>query len=200
MDVVLATRNKNKVREIREILSAADSGVNVYTLDDFPDIGEIEEDGATFEENALKKAEHIAAATGIIAIADDSGLVVDALEGRPGVYSARYAGEDADDRQNNEKLLAELQGVPDDRRTARFVCCIAMGSKGQMKTFTGAVEGRIGHEPRGKSGFGYDPLFYPGGSDRTFAEMDSSEKNAISHRAVALRKLKEYLISHNPYP
>jgi XTP/dITP diphosphohydrolase len=193
MKVVLATRNRNKVREIKEILSVADSGVKVYTLDDFPVIEDVEEDGATFEDNAIKKASHIAAATGMIAIADDSGLEVDALGGRPGVYSARYAGEDADDRRNNEKLLSELRDVPDEKRTARFVCCIAMGSKDDMKTFTGSVEGRIGHEPRGEGGFGYDPLFYPLGSDRTFAEMDSSEKNAISHRAVALRKLREYL-------
>jgi XTP/dITP diphosphohydrolase len=129
----------------------------------------------------------------MIAIADDSGLEVEALGGAPGVRSARYSGPHADDRSNNEKLLRELEGVPEGQRHARFVCCIAIADGDNIQTFEGYVRGRIGHAPRGRGGFGYDPLFYPEGHDRTFAEMTDKEKNAISHRAMALRLLGEYL-------
>jgi XTP/dITP diphosphohydrolase len=119
--------------------------------------------------------------------------VVDALDGAPGVYSARYAGEPADDKANNRKLLEELKDVPDEKRTARFVCCIALANGDDIKTFTGHVEGKIGWENRGESGFGYDPVFYPEGHDRTFAEMSDDEKNSMSHRGRALGKLQEYI-------
>jgi XTP/dITP diphosphohydrolase len=128
-------------------------------------------------------------------IADDSGLEVDAMNGAPGVLSARYAGEPADDRANTEKLLLEIRDIPYAKRGARFVCCIAMASHSGVKTFTGYVHGRICKEPRGEGGFGYDPVFIPEGENRTFAEMSEEEKNTISHRAMALRKLEEYLKS-----
>jgi XTP/dITP diphosphohydrolase len=121
---------------------------------------------------------------------------VDALDGAPGVYSARYAGDSADDRTNNDKLLHALKDIPQEKRGAQFVCCIALASGKDIRTFTGYVKGRIGTEPRGAGGFGYDPLFYPEGSDRTFAEMSDTEKNMISHRANALRELERYLIDN----
>ncbi|HDK17471.1 MAG TPA: RdgB/HAM1 family non-canonical purine NTP pyrophosphatase, partial [Nitrospirae bacterium] len=169
MDIVLATRNRKKIQEMRKILK--DGGVhnlNVLTLDDFPDCPEVIEDGETFEANAVKKAVHICRCTGLTAIADDSGLEVDALNGAPGVWSARYAGESADDAANLEKLLDGMKGVAPVNRGARFVCCIAMASGEDVRTFRGYVEGGIGTGPRGENGFGYDPVFYPEGNDRTF--------------------------------
>jgi len=196
MKIVLATRNKKKIEEIKDILMDAPIPIDgILTLDDFPDAPQVMEDGSTFEENAIKKAKTIAAYTGITTIADDSGLEVDALHNAPGVLSARYAGEDADDTENNEKLLREMADTPDDKRTARFICCIALASGDEVKTFYGCVKGRIGKRPVGKRGFGYDPIFYPEGYDRTFAEMTEEEKNAISHRARAIRKLREYLLN-----
>jgi len=199
MDIVLATKNSNKVKEIKRILSVMDTASRIFTLDEFPAFADIVEDGKTFEENALKKATIIAKATRMTAIADDSGLEVDALNGAPGIYSARYAGEDADDVANNQKLLEEMKNVPDDKRTARFVCCIALASGEEVKTFTGYAEGKIGIEPRGETGFGYDPLFYPKGSEKTFAEIGGDEKNSISHRAMALRELQKYLLEKRGY-
>jgi XTP/dITP diphosphohydrolase len=199
MDVVLATKNRNKIKEIKKILGVMDTASRIYTLDDFPAFADIVEDGKTFEENALKKATIIAKATGMTAIADDSGLEVDALNGAPGIYSARFAGENADDVANNEKLLEEMKNVPDDKRTARFVCCIALASSEEVKTFTGYAEGKIGREPRGETGFGYDPLFYLKGSDKTFAEISGDKKNSISHRAMALRELQKYLLEKRGY-
>jgi len=193
MDFVLATRNRKKVEEIKKIFDVMGIAQRLYTLDDFPAFDEVEEDGETFEANAIKKARHVALKTKMTAVADDSGLEVDALKGAPGVYSARYAGEHADDKANNEKLLKELIDVPDEKRGARFVCCIAIASPDGVRTFLGYIKGRIGTEPRGENGFGYDPFFYPEGHDRTFAEMDDTEKNAISHRAAALRELRKYL-------
>ncbi|RJQ23180.1 MAG: XTP/dITP diphosphatase [Nitrospiraceae bacterium] len=196
MDIVLATRNKKKIYEIRKILSeemAGEDMFNIFTPDDFPQCMEVEEDGKTFEANAVKKAVYISECTGMTAIADDSGLEVDALNGAPGVFSARYAGENADDMANCEKLLQEMKNVSYDKRAARFVCCIAMAVKGEVKTFNGYVEGRIGTELRGKTGFGYDPLFYPEGHDRTFAEMSNDEKNSMSHRGRALRELQKHI-------
>ncbi|MBI5099048.1 MAG: XTP/dITP diphosphatase [Nitrospirae bacterium] len=195
MDIVLATRNKKKIEEIKKIMSKVISGadINIYTPDDFPQCLEVEEDGDTFEANAVKKAVYISKCTGMTAIADDSGLEVYALNGAPGVFSARYAGESADDRANCEKLLHEMSGFPDEKRKARFVCCIAVASGDDVKTFFGYAEGKIGKVPRGKKGFGYDPLFYPEGHSRTFAEMSDEEKNALSHRGKALNKLQEYL-------
>lgn len=195
MDIVLATRNRKKIDEIREILGEVISGegINILTPEDFPRCHEVEEDGNTFEENAVKKALYISGCTGMISIADDSGLEVDALNGAPGVFSARYGGDNADDMANCMKLLREMKDVPHDKRSARFICCIAIAAKGKVKTFFGSVEGTIGTEMRGERGFGYDPLFYPSGHNRTFAEMDEDEKNALSHRGKALKGLQEYI-------
>jgi XTP/dITP diphosphohydrolase len=195
MDIVLASRNKKKVEELKRIIEEGLSGeeVNIFTPEDFPECKDVKEDGNTFEANAIKKAEYIFKCSGITAIADDSGLEVDALNGAPGVLSARYAGDSADDRANIRKLLTEMQDVPSEKRSARFVCCIALASRSEVKTFFGYVEGTIGTEPRGDKGFGYDPIFFPKGSHRTFAEMSEEEKNAISHRGKALKKLQSYL-------
>jgi XTP/dITP diphosphohydrolase len=194
MDIVLATRNKKKAEEIKKIFNDASITLQILTLDDFPECQDVQEDGETFEANAIKKARHIAMCTGMTAISDDSGLEVGALNGAPGVFSARYAGESADDRANLEKLLKKMENVAYEKRGARFVCCIAMAAKGEIKTYFGYVKGRIGTEPRGEKGFGYDPIFYPEGYDRTFAEMSSAEKNTISHRGRALKELQKYLL------
>ncbi|UCD34807.1 MAG: XTP/dITP diphosphatase [Nitrospiraceae bacterium] len=199
MDIVLATKNRKKIEELKKILALMGTASRIFTLDDFPSFADVVEDGDTFEANAVKKAVRIAGDTGITALADDSGLEVDALGGAPGVYSARYAGEGADDRANLEKLLREMEHVPEGQRGARFVCSIAMAGGGEVKTFTGFVEGEIGRNPRGENGFGYDPVFYPKGHDRTFAEMSDREKNAISHRAMALRELQKYLLEKRGY-
>ncbi len=192
MDIVLATRNKKKIEEMKRII--ADLSISIRTLDDFPGCPEVEEEGITFEENAVKKALTVAQYTGKPSIADDSGLEVYALNRAPGTLSARYAGEDANDRRNIEKLLFEMRSIADEKRGARFVCCIALAfPDGKVKTFTGYVEGRIGSEPRGTYGFGYDPLFYPQGHKRTFAEMTDNEKDALSHRGKALNELQKYL-------
>jgi XTP/dITP diphosphohydrolase len=199
MDFVLATNNKKKIEEMRHIIGLMDKETRLFSLDDFPAFEEAVEDGDTFEANAVKKAEHVARHTGMTAIADDSGLEVYALDGAPGVYSARYAGEPSDDAANNRKLLDELKNVSDDKRGARFVCCIALASKEGIETFTGYVSGVIGRESKGYSGFGYDPLFYPEGGKRTFAEMRDTEKNSISHRAMALRELQKHLLEKSGY-
>jgi len=193
MNIVLATRNKKKAEEMSRILAGTRATSQILTLDDFPECQDVKEDGDTFEANAVKKAVYISKCTNATAIADDSGLEVDALNGAPGVFSARYAGESADDEANMRKLLNEMKGVPYEKRSARFVCCIAMVSEGEVKTFFGYVAGRIGTEPRGRKGFGYDPVFYPEGCDRTFAEMSNAEKNAISHRGKAIRELQKYV-------
>ena len=195
MEIVLATRNKKKIEEIRRI--AADLPVTILSLDNFPNCPETVEDGDTFEENAVKKALEVCQCIGKPALADDSGLEVDALNGAPGVYSARYAGgTSGNDIRNYEKLLAELKDVHDDKRGAQFVCCMALVfPDGTVKTFFGYVKGRIGHEPRGKTGFGYDPVFIPGDQKRTFAEMSGEEKDKISHRGKTLEKLADYLHS-----
>jgi XTP/dITP diphosphohydrolase len=192
MQIVLATRNKKKIEEIGRI--TADLPVAILSLSDYPDCPEIVEDKETFEGNAAKKAVEICHCTGKAALADDSGLEVDALQGAPGVYSARYAGSGADDISNNEKLLAQLKKVSPEKRTARFVCCIALAfPDGTTRTFSGYVKGRIGLEPKGKTGFGYDPLFIPEGFDKTFAEMTGEEKDRLSHRGKALEKLRNFL-------
>ena len=190
MEVVLATRNRKKVAEIKRI--TAGLPLIVFTLDDFPECPEVVEDGVTFEENAVKKAVAIAHCTGKPALADDSGLEVAALDGAPGTHSARYAGEPADDRKNIEKLLREMRTA--DNRTARFTCCIALAvPEERVHVFFGSVQGYIGKAPKGSSGFGYDPVFYPSGSDRTFAEMDDVEKDAVSHRGQALEAFKKFI-------
>ncbi len=198
MDIVLASRNKKKIEELKNIIEACsftgkDAAVNIHTPDEFPQCEEVEEDGATFEANAVKKAEYIFECSGMTAVADDSGLEVDVLGGAPGVFSARYAGEVTDDWANLEKLLREMKGVPDEKRGARFICCIALAARSGIKTFMGHVDGRIGTDPRGEKGFGYDPVFFPEGHDRTFAEMTDEEKSSMSHRGRALRELQNYL-------
>ncbi len=188
MAVVMATRNRHKLEEICEIL--AGSGIELAGLDDFQDVPEVEEDRDTFEGNAIKKAASAAAATGLRAMADDSGLEVDALGGEPGVYSARYAGEPVSYERNNEKLLKEMKGVKN--RRARFVCVVALCEPGgDCRTLRGTCEGTIAGECRGRGGFGYDPLFIPEGESRTFAEMGDVEKNRLSHRYRAFVRVKE---------
>lgn len=192
MKLVLATGNQGKVREIKAILG--DSDIEVYSLKDFPEIGEIVEDGLTFAENAVKKAQAVSAATKMLALADDSGLEVDYLNGAPGIYSARFAGEGKSDADNNAKLLSLLQDVPAAKRTARFRCVIAICTPGgQVYTAEGACEGVIGFTPKGDRGFGYDPLFYLPEYDQTFAELDLDLKNRISHRGQALANAKTVL-------
>lgn len=188
---VLATRNEDKAREIRKILSAR--GIGLKSLSDFPGAPDVAEDGRTFLENAMKKARSCFHATGLPSLADDSGLEVDSLGGAPGVYSARYAGEGGDYRENNRKLLEEMQAVPRDKRTARFRCVVALVGEDQEAWVEGSVEGIILDECRGESGFGYDPVFYVPETKKTFAEMTPEEKNAISHRGIAFRKAAEML-------
>jgi XTP/dITP diphosphohydrolase len=192
MEIVLATRNKKKVEEIKRITEGM--AVTIFTLDDFPGCPEVEEDGATFEENAVKKAVTVAQFTGKAALADDSGLEVHALNGAPGTRSARYSGSEADDSKNTEKLLSEMRLFAKKDRKARFVCSMALAMPdGNVRTFNGYSEGSIGTEPRGSNGFGYDPVFCPEGYDRTFAEMSAEEKDSLSHRGNAIRKLQRYL-------
>ncbi|HIE03956.1 MAG TPA: XTP/dITP diphosphatase [Candidatus Latescibacteria bacterium] len=192
MRLVLATRNEGKLREMREALSGLE--VELMTLSDFPEVPEVHEDGTTFSENARKKALVAAKLTGLPALADDSGLEVDALGGRPGVHSARFAGEEADDDANNTKLLELLKGLPPERRTARFRCVLALAfPDGRVYTVEGTCQGLIAEEPAGDGGFGYDPLFFVPEEGRTFAQMTREEKNSLSHRGRALRKLREVL-------
>lgn len=193
MEIVLATRNKKKVEEIRRI--TAELPITVLSLGDFPDCPETVEDRDTFEGNAVKKASEVCARTGKPALADDSGLEVNALGGAPGVYSARYAdGAGGNDVRNYEKLLFELKDVPDEKRGAQFVCCMALAfPDGAVKTFFGIAKGRIEREPKGKTGFGYDPVFIPEGHKRTFAEMSGEEKDILSHRGKAIEKLADFI-------
>lgn len=185
--IIMATRNKGKVTELRKLLE--EQRVDILTLADFPELPEVEEDGLTFADNSVKKAKTTAEATGFIAIADDSGLEVEYLNGQPGVHSARFAGEPTDDARNNEKLLACLKGVPPEQRKARFVSVIAIAVPGgETYTTMGTCEGIILDKPRGNGGFGYDPLFYVPVFEKTFAELSTEEKNRISHRGEALRK------------
>ncbi len=198
MEIVLASRNRKKIEELVTIIEAtgltgSDEEVKILTPDMFAECAEVEEDGDTFEANAIKKARYVSECTGLNAIADDSGIEVDALDGRPGVYSARYAGNDANDRNNLEKLLAEMSNVPPGRRNARFVCCIALSTKKGIRTFSGFVEGTIAMDPAGDNGFGYDPVFIPEGHERTFAQMSDRGKNSMSHRGRALQKLQDCL-------
>jgi XTP/dITP diphosphohydrolase len=187
--VVLASRNRGKLREIVPLLAGLD--LELVTVDEIAPDCELREDAATFEDNALAKARQAAAATGLAAIADDSGLEVDALDGAPGVYSARYAGLPSDDARNNAKLLAALRDVPAARRSARFRCVAAFvdPTAGVELTRSGACEGEILPAPRGELGFGYDPLFLVPALGRTMAELPLDEKNRLSHRAAAFRAL-----------
>lgn len=186
--LVLATRNAGKLIEMRRLLEP--SGITVLGLTDIPGLPAIVEDGETFADNARKKAETIAGLTGQACLADDSGLLVTALGGRPGVHSARYAGAEANDADNNRKLLADLAGVPADRRQAAFQCVMALCLPGKTtRLFAGRVEGLILFSPRGDGGFGYDPLFYLPDQGCTMAQLPLDAKNRISHRGQALRQV-----------
>ena len=192
MDLVIATRNRGKAAEIAVLLQ--DFEVNVLTMDSFPEIGEIPETGLTFEENALIKARTVARQTGLIALADDSGLEVDALAGAPGVYSARFSGPNATDASNNALLLSKLEGVPWVKRGARFVSVIAVHAPfrgGRELLSRGTWSGRIATRPQGENGFGYDPVFQDDVAGLTAAQLESEEKNKRSHRAMALRQLAQ---------
>jgi len=200
-EIVLASRNRKKIAEIESIFREYGLGnIRLLSLDDIGFTGDIEENGASFEENSKIKAS-VPASLGYYGIADDSGLMVDALDGRPGIYSARFSGEGATDIKNNEKLLFELKEVPDEKRTARFVSVISLASTegAEVKGFNarGECEGIILHEAKGDGGFGYDPLFFYEPKGKTFAELTAEEKNSISHRAVALRRFAEKLASVN---
>ncbi len=196
--IVLATHNKDKRKELLPLVSQL--GVSILTLDDFPDVGEIIEDGDSLSENALIKARTVFRLTGIPALADDTGLEVDALQGAPGVYSARYAGENCSYQDNVDKLLRELDGTPPEKRTARFKTVMAFTDEARELTVEGVVEGLISPEPKGVGGFGYDPVFYMTEMNKTFAQMKRSEKATISHRGLAaekmIRLLKHYYQSN----
>ena len=190
--VVLATRNKHKLREILELLPGLK--LELKTLDDFPGAPDVVEDGETLEENAVKKAKSAALFCRLWAIADDTGLQVDALGGAPGVFSARYAGPGCSYSDNNLKLIAELSGLPPEKKAARFCCVMALSSPtGSVIMVEGRLEGRIASAPSGVNGFGYDPLFLVPGTGKTLAELSPAEKNALSHRAAAVRKIEPYL-------
>ena len=188
MKIILATQNQGKIREFQELLE--DKGIEVLSLLDIPDWEDVEENGKTFADNAALKARAAAQKTGLVALADDSGLEVDALNGAPGVYSARYAGEPKDDERNIDKLLQRLDTISDDQRTARFRCALIMATPvGKEYLTEGVVEGQILRQRRGQDGFGYDPIFYLPEYARTMAELTLTEKNQLSHRAQAFRKV-----------
>lgn len=190
--LVVASRNRHKLRELEQLLAGV--AVALRGLDAYPGATEVEEDGQTFRENAVKKARAAAVYTGEWALADDSGLEVDALGGQPGVRSARFAGEPRDDARNNERLLELLAGVPAEGRTARFRSVVALaGPAGELEVVEGTVEGRIIERPRGTGGFGYDPLFLLPELGKTLAELSPEEKNAVSHRGRAVAALAQRL-------
>jgi XTP/dITP diphosphohydrolase len=192
LEIIAATKNRGKVLEIRRALKGL--GFKIDSLNDFPDIPGIEEDGKSFNENALKKARFYSKYFGKLAIADDSGLEVDSLKGLPGIYSARYAGEGASDQERNQKLLGEMKGIPISKRGARFKCVIAVVSHdGREAVAEGACRGRIGFKEMGKKGFGYDPIFILPQCGKTMAQMTLEEKNRVSHRGKALRKLRKII-------
>jgi XTP/dITP diphosphohydrolase len=192
MRLLLATHNRNKVTEMQ--LALEGTGWQVVMLSDFGNLPDVEEDGATFEENARKKARNAARVAGLWTLAEDSGLEVDALGGEPGVRSRRYSGEGAGDADRMRKVLDQIVAVPEERRTARFRCAMCLvDPKGNEVCFEGRCEGRISHHARGSAGFGYDPIFIPEGYSRTFAELGLSVKNKVSHRARAMQQVIEFL-------
>lgn len=194
-ELLIATRNKAKVIEINQLLSGLP--VTIRSLTEFPRAGEVEETGASFEENATLKARFFADETGLPTLADDSGLEVEALGGAPGIYSARYAGPNGTDADRIERLLKELSKMSDVTRRAQFVCALALvrPELEPVRLFRGICVGRIASGPRGTGGFGYDPIFIPEGHTQTFGELPSDVKNRISHRAHALQLVKDYLSS-----
>ena len=188
--VVLATRNEHKIIELRRILQSAGLAVDLVGTEEFPELPEVAETGTTFAANALLKARDVAARTGLVAIADDSGLCVDALNGMPGILSARWAGRHGDDNANLSLLLAQLADVPTQRRSAAFHCAAAVATpEGDERVVEGVLEGSIVEQPRGENGFGYDPIFAPSGYALTTAQLTPDEKDAISHRGKAFRAL-----------
>ena len=198
MKIVLATRNRDKVNEIRDLL--IDLEVQILTLNDFPEVPEIIEDRETLEQNAYKKAKTVFDATGILSVADDTGLEVDALNGQPGVYSSRFAGEQATYDDNVNKLLQEMENVPDDQRSAIFRTVISIVGENINELVEGRCKGIIVRHKKGNGGFGYDPVFYVPEYRRTFAEMPLSLKNQISHRGQALQKaikILKQIITHS---
>jgi XTP/dITP diphosphohydrolase len=193
-ELVLATRNRDKGKELAALLG--DLGIQIRTLDEFPEVPDVIEDGETCEANAVKKARAIADATGRLAVADDTGLEVDALGGRPGVFAARYAGEGASYEDNWRKLLHELAGVPRERRKARFITVAAMAFPTDgVQVARGVLEGLIADEPTGTQGFGYDPVFYVPELGKTLAQLSADQKNRISHRAKAFAQVRDMLCS-----
>ncbi|WP_428909313.1 XTP/dITP diphosphatase [Niallia sp. Krafla_26] len=191
-NIIIATKNAGKAKDFEQIFQPY--GVKVKTLLDFPKIEDVEETGETFEENAILKAEAISKKFNEMVIADDSGVMIDALDGRPGVYSARYAGEEKNDEANNEKVLKELANVPEKDRGAQFYCAIAVAQPGKPTiTVNGICEGSILFEGKGTNGFGYDPIFFVTSMGKSMAELTPEEKNTISHRASAMKKLEDQL-------
>ena len=188
-DLVLATRNKGKIAEVQRLISQHAAHINLRSVAEF-NLDDVEETGSTFEENALLKAATIARQTGLPALADDSGIAINALGGAPGVYSARWSGVHGDDAANIAKVLTELEGVPDSERGAQFVCVIALAlPDGRHVLVRGEVEGSVRRAPVGEHGFGYDPIFQPDGYEITTAQMDPGTKDSISHRGKALREI-----------
>ena len=194
--LVLATRNQGKIVEFRRILDAlAPGAIELIGVDQFPDLVDVEETGSTFEENSLLKARYTCQATGLPAIADDSGLCVDALNGDPGIFSARWAGSHGNDQANLEKVLAQLKGVPDEKRTAHFMCVASLVlPDGREQVAEGRFEGHILHAPVGENGFGYDPIFQPLGLSISSAQMSAEEKDLVSHRGKSLRAIAPHVI------
>ncbi|MFF2778250.1 RdgB/HAM1 family non-canonical purine NTP pyrophosphatase [Streptomyces sp. NPDC058052] len=188
--LILATRNAGKITELHAILADAGLDLDLVGADAYPDIPDVRETGVTFAENALLKAHALARATGLPAVADDSGLCVDVLNGAPGIFSARWAGAHGDDKANLNLLLAQLSDIADEHRAAHFACAAALAlPDGTERVVEGRMEGTLRHEPAGTNGFGYDPILQPAGRDVTCAELTPAEKNAISHRGKAFRAL-----------
>ena len=194
--LVLATRNQGKITEFRRILDAlAPGAIELIGVDQFPDLVDVDETGSTFEEDSLLKARYTCHATGLPAIADDSGLCVDALNGDPGIFSARWAGTHGNDQANLEKVLDQLKDVPDEKRTARFMCVASLVlPDGREQVAEGRFEGHILHAPVGENGFGYDPIFQPLGLSISSAQMSAQEKDLVSHRGKSLRSIAPHVI------
>ncbi|GAB6161488.1 XTP/dITP diphosphatase [Desulfothermus naphthae] len=194
MELVLATRNQGKIREIKNIILKKNLNINVLSLEDFPDISHIPEPEETFEGNALYKAKYVCEKTGHVTLSDDSGLEVDALDGRPGVYSARFAGDKASDEENNRKLLEALKDIPFERRGAQFRCVMVLYANTKDYVLTqGIWRGKIALKPEGNQGFGYDPIFFDENLGKCAAMLSIDEKNRVSHRAKALEKISKLI-------